>query len=225
MTECNEHNRRELPSYSITEASHYLTVPQSTIRDWVTGRHSRYNALVDAASFHPVTLSFFNLIELHILSAIRRDHQIKMPKIREAINYLMKEFDSDHPLLSKELETDGLNIFIELYGKLINISEGRQTAMREVLGAALRRIERDLSGIPVKLFPYTRNVIQEAPRLIVIDPQLAFGRPVIAGTGLSTEIIAERYKAGESMEELAKDYEREEKEIEEAIRCELSLAA
>ena len=48
---------------------------------------------------------------------------------------------------------------------------------------------------------------------------------MIAGTGLATEIIAERYKAGESVDQLAADYEREEKEIEEAIRCELRLAA
>jgi len=51
------------------------------------------------------------------------------------------------------------------------------------------------------------------------------GRPVIVGAGLSTQIIAERYKAGESVHDLAKDYERDDFEIEEAIRCELDAAA
>ena len=61
--------------------------------------------------------------------------------------------------------------------------------------------------------------------MVVIDPRLSGGRPVLAGTGLATELIAERYKAGESVEDLAKDYEREESEIEEAVRCELGRAA
>ena len=47
---------------------------------------------------------------------------------------------------------------------------------------------------------------------------------MIAGTGLATEVIAERYKAGESIEELARDYERKAEEIEEAVRCELQAA-
>ena len=107
----------------------------------------------------------------------------------------------------------------------MNISRDGQIAMREVVSAALKRIKRDPNGVPIKLFPFTRSSIRNAPALVVIDPNLSAGRPVIAGTGLATEIIAERYKAGESVSELAKDYERSADEIEEAIRCELQAAA
>ena len=44
-------------------------------------------------------------------------------------------------------------------------------------------------------------------------------------SGIPTAIIAERYKAGESIDDLARDYDRERDEIPEAIRCELHLAA
>lgn len=47
---------------------------------------------------------------------------------------------------------------------------------------------------------------------------------MIAGTGLATEIIAERYKAGESISELAGDCGRKEAEIEKAILRELQAA-
>lgn len=94
-----------------------------------------------------------------------------------------------------------------------------------MLSHALKRIERDTQGIPVRLFPFTRNQLERAPAMVVMDPSLSAGRPVIAGTGLATEIIAERYKAGDSIRELAKDYERKPSEIEEAIRCELKTAA
>jgi uncharacterized protein (DUF433 family) len=38
-------------------------------------------------------------------------------------------------------------------------------------------------------------------------------------------MVAEHYKAGESIDELAEDYGRSRKEIKEAIRCELCLKA
>ena len=152
-----------------------------------------------------------------------------MPKVRAAIMYLQKitntGFDRKHALISKQLETDGLDLFTKRYGELVNISQDGQIAIRDVMSAALHRIERDLKGIPIKLYPFTRSNIVQAPTLIVIDPTLSAGRPVIAGTGLATEVIAERYKAGESIVELAQDYERTNEEIEEAVRCELQAAA
>ncbi len=128
-------------------------------------------------------------------------------------------------MISRALETDGLDLFIEQYGQLINISRAGQTAMREIISAALRRIDRDPASVPIKLYPFTRAAIGDTPMMVVIDPALSAGRPVINGTGLATQLIAERYKAGESISDLAYDYERDNEEIEEAIRCELQAAA
>ena len=97
--------------------------------------------------------------------------------------------------------------------------------MREVIQAYLRRIERDPEGVPIRLYPFTRKRELEEPRAIVIDPFVSFGRAVLAGTGISTAVIAERFKAGEAIEALAGDYGRSILEIQEAIRCELPLEA
>lgn len=221
-------DRRELPAYSIAEAAHYLNMPEATVRYWATGQDS-YRPLIEAPPGRPTLLSFINLVELHVLAAIRRKHTVPMPKVRAAIEYLRKNtrraYDRKHPLISKQLETDGLDLFIQRYGELVNISQDGQLAMREVMSAALHRIERDDKGIPIRLYPFTRSDIRQAPAMVVIDPHISAGRPVIAGTGVATEVIAERYKAGESIEELARDYERKEEEIEEAVRCELQAVA
>ena len=221
-------NLRDLPAYSAVEVAHYLNLPRSTVRYWATGKDSS-PALIEVADIDPLSFSFHNLVELHVLAAIRRRHAVPMPKVRRAIDYLRKdtrdEFDKLHPLISKQLQTDGLDLFIEQYGRLVNVSSAGQLAMRDIIEAALRRIERDRHGIPVKLYPFTRSNINNAPAMVVIDPALSAGRPVIAGTGLATEVIAERYKAGETVAELAKDYDRKKAEIEEAIRCELKIAA
>lgn len=219
---------REAPAYTISEAAHYLTVAATTIRYWSVGRGS-YAPLIKVPKGEPTLLSFLNLTELHVLAAIRRKYEVKMPSIRRAIQYLAanarQEMDKRHPLISRELETDGLDLFTEQYGQLINISQAGQTAMREIISEALRRIDRDPAGVPIKLYPFTRRKLDEAPVMVVIDPRLSAGRPVISGTGLATQLIAERYKAGESISELARDYERGNEEIEEAIRCELQAAA
>ncbi len=214
---------REMPAYTVPEAAHYLGLPVSTVRYWSAGRDS-YRALIAVAQKHPVILSFLNLVELHLLAALRRKHAVSMPSVRRAIGYLKKCYESPHPLLAKQMETDGLDIFISNYGQLINITQDGQTAMRQVMEAALHRIERDNNHIPIKLYPFTRAQIENAPSVIMIDPAISGGRPVIVGTGLATEIIAERYKAGESISELTHDYGRTEAEIEEAIRCELQAA-
>lgn len=221
-------DRRELPAYTVREAAHYLLVPAPTIRYWAVGRDTCH-PLVDVPALNPVLLSFINLVELHVLASIRREHRVSMPKVREAIDWLRQQTndkqDRRHPLISRQLETDGLDLFTERYGQLVNINRDGQFAIRELLSGALRRIERDTHGIPIKLYPYTRSTVADAPTMIVIDPTVSGGRPVLAGTGLATELIAERYKAGESVKDLAKDYERKESEIEEAVRCELGRAA
>ena len=223
---------RELPAYIVQEAAHYLLIPQATLRSWVVGRYyptesgeKFFRPVVLPPSKKPVLLSFVNLVEAHVLDAIRREHHIPLPKVRIAIDYLRQHFGSPHPLADQSFETDGLNLFVQKYGQLINISRAGQTAMRQLLEAHLKRIERDPRGVPIRLFPFTRKRDSEEPRAIVIDPRVSFGRPVLAGTGIRTATVAERYKAGESIDQLAADYERQPLEIEEAVRCELQLEA
>jgi uncharacterized protein (DUF433 family) len=222
---------REAPAYSLAEASHYLGVPPATLRAWTLGQS--YSARGQPRVFRPVIrlpdrnlrlLSFLNLVEAHVLEALRRQHRVSLQKVRSALNYLAQNFPSPHPLTDHALATDGLSLFVERYGRLINISQPGQLEMRRILEAYLRRVEWDRSGQVARLFPFTRRRELEEPKVIVIDPTISFGRPVLAGTGIPTAVIAERYKAGESVDDLAGDYDRPRSEIEEAIRCELQAA-
>lgn len=225
-------DRREIPNYGIPEAAHYLRVAEATLRSWVLGRaypteagDREFRPLIRLAQHEPPLLSFINLVETHILDAIRHEHRLPRKTVRAALEYVAREFGSRHPLAQQQFETDGVNLFIQKVDKLINVSQDGQLAMRELLESHLQRIEHDEAGLAIRLYPFTRPDHAQQPRLVVIDPRMSFGRPVIAGTGIATTIIAERYVAGESMVELAKDYGRELSEIEEAVRCELRLEA
>ena len=222
---------REMPAYSIPEAAHYLQLPPSTLRSWTKGwryptraGEKRSTPLITppaAPEQGPRLLSFVNVVESHVLNAVRREHRITMPKVREALTYLEGYLPSTHPLADQKFETDGVDLFIEQYGRLVNISQDGQLAIRHVLRLYLSRIERDRAGVPVKLYLFTRSLQADEPKVVAIDPYVSFGRPILVGTGIPTAVIADRYKAGESIHALAEDYERPPRDIEEAIRCEL----
>ena len=125
----SSHDPRQSPCYPISEVARYLAVPAATVRYWSVGQGS-YEPLIAVSSRTPTLLSFLNLIELHVLAAIRRRHGVKMRSVRKAIQYLADrsrcELEALHPLISRELETDGLDLFIDEYGRLIvTIQPGR----------------------------------------------------------------------------------------------------
>jgi uncharacterized protein (DUF433 family) len=223
---------RDIPTYSIADAARYLRIPAGTIRSWTVGRNYPTakgscvsKALIKIRESKPRLLSFTNLVEVHVLRAIRKQHKIQLDKVRIALDYINEEFELPHPLARERFRTDGVDLFIERYNSLVNTSKREQTELKDAFNAHLERIEPDDSGLAIKLYPFTRSHEEDNPQIVVIDPQISFGRLTIAGTGIATRVLADRYQAGDSIDELAYDYDCERLLIEEAIRCELPVAA
>jgi uncharacterized protein (DUF433 family) len=223
---------RMWPAYPVADAAHYLRMPEGTLRSWVVGRwypvagqSKRSRPLIHLDDPQRKYLSFINLVEAHVLAAIRRRHGVKLPKVRTALDYVKRQFQIERPLIDQTFQTDGLDLFVERYGDLINASREGQQTMKEIISVYLKRIERDAKGLPIKLYPFTRDTESDAapktdPRVVVMNPAVSFGRPVIAGTGIPVSSIYERYKAGDSVADLAQDFRLNTSAIEEAIRCE-----
>jgi uncharacterized protein (DUF433 family) len=191
----------------------------------VAGRVKRSQPLIHLDDPRKQYLSFLNLVEAHVLAAIRRRHGVKLPKVRKALAYVSRQFRVEHPLIDQAFQTDGLDLFVEHYGELINASREGQHEMKEMIGVYLKRIEWDASGLPIRLYPFTRDTQTEVPpaldpRVVVMNPAVSFGRPVITGTGIPVASIYERYRAGDSVADLARDFALGIGDIEEAIRCE-----
>jgi len=104
---------------------------------------------------------------------------------------------------------------------LLDASKGGQIAIRETLDIYLTRIEVDEQGIASRLFPFVHpDLAKDDPKVIVIDPDISFGRPVIVGTRIPTSVLADRYQAGESVELLAEDYRCDRNLIQVALEYE-----
>jgi uncharacterized protein (DUF433 family) len=223
---------RRTPAYPFIEAAHYLNMPASTLRSWcigqdykVNGATRRFQPLIELDGDKKEGLSFLNLVEGHVLAAIRRKHDIPLPKVRDALAFIRTKMNSARPLLQLSFQTDGVNLFVEELSSLVNVTREGQIEMRELLLAHLHRIERDPAGLPIRLFPFTRAGTQERESPVQIDPTIAFGRPALRGRAVPTAVLADRFKAGEAMSNLATDFGVTVDVIEDAIRCELDRAA
>lgn len=224
---------RDVPGYSLKETAYYFGLPASTVRLWARGqayptqKYGRRQAepLFPIAQQRPPLLSFWNLVEVYVLATIRRVHEVPMPRLRSAIDFLMEhpKFRLDRPLLQQELLTDGIDLFVENLQDLIVVSRGGRTAVRELIRGALTRIEHDPKGLAIRLFPWRQD--HKERRAVETDPGRAFGRMVIAGTGIPIQILSERFHSGDSIDALANDYHLDRDQVEEAIRWDWRAAA
>ncbi len=124
-------------------------------------------------------------------------------------------------MIDQRFKTDGARLFVEKLGVLVDASAHGQIVM-ETIRPYFKRLEFSGDSV-VRLYPFTRSAIEESPKSIFIDPRYSFGRPSLARNHVPTAVIAERYKAGESVEDLAKNYGCGRLDIEEGLRCEFAL--
>ncbi|HEX8286336.1 MAG TPA: DUF433 domain-containing protein [Pyrinomonadaceae bacterium] len=219
---------REVPLYTIPRAARYLKIPERTIRNWVSGWKNRVKEgvrflgpVIKLPQPETPMLSFMNLVEAHVLGGIRRLENVAFYKVRTGLSFLEKRAPSPHPLADWLFETDGVNLFVRELGGLINISENGQIEMEAVVSGYLRRIDRNINAGVLRLYPFLKkDPTYDEPKRVMIDPLVSFGRPVLVGTGVPTDVIAERFYAGDTFDDLAKDYDITPAQVEEAIRYE-----
>ncbi len=215
---------RDSAAYTLAEAARYLRLPVATLRSWVLGRQyptaegsGQFPPLIRPASKEPSLLSFANLVEAHVLRSLRTQHGVPVKALRAALTYAERTLGIDRLLLRRELRAHAGKIFLDRYGELIELSASGQLAMRRLFDEHLKRIEWDSSKFPVRFYPFVSAASPSEARPIVIDPRIAFGRPVMASKAITTSTIAERIDAGETVEDVAADYDLAQSEIEQAI--------
>ncbi len=213
---------RDVPAYSVSEVAHYLSIPKSTVRSWVSGTKS-FKHVLDLPKPEVALLSFFNLVEAHALRSLRVVHGIELPLIRTALDFVKSKLGWDRPLIHEGFKTDGVRLFVDHLGHVLDATAQGQIVIQEVM-THLERIEWE-NNIAARLYPFTRLNSENAPKSVFIDPRFSFGRPILRDSRVATAVIADRYKAGDSMDDLALDYGCNRLEIEEAVRCELPINA
>lgn len=210
---------RDIAAYTIPEAARYLRIPAPTLRTWVVYpsevSHSNRRIrlpLIIAPEYDPIRLSFNNIVEAYVLRALRTRHGVSISAARQAVDEAEHNLGVNRLLLCPELRTNAGELFLDAYSTLINLNRASQIGIRLVLQQYLERIEVDEANRPARLFPSNK-----VEKVIVLDPWIAFGRPIVARRGISTSAIVARINAGEAEEDIANDYDLKVQEVEEAV--------
>lgn len=127
--------------------------------------------------------SFSDLISLFVVRELRRKGYPPRA-IRLAEAWLREKWNMDRPFVSDDIRSDGVNIFDGnevIPGQIEAADLGGQQTMREMVKDRLVSV-RYSEGWAAYWVPM-KNVL--------VDPRVQFGEPVIAGTRLSTELVAD----------------------------------
>jgi uncharacterized protein (DUF433 family) len=210
-----------LPNYAPVEAVRYFHVSFSKLEYWVSGNG---DALIKLASQKPASLSFKNLVEFYVLEGLREVHQLRMSRIRTAIDYMMEYENTVHPLADYDIRTDGRDVWFYRGSTPVNASKWGKSAFGPMVDPYLKRVLRDPSGVAQGILPFMRKEQlsqPDPPTYVEIDPRRCFGMPVLIGSRITTAFLAGRYRGGEAVPAIAKSYGRPLAEIKEAIQWEI----
>jgi uncharacterized protein (DUF433 family) len=211
------------PAYTPTAAARHLLLPVSTVRWWTLG-NGVHPPVIRIAAPHEHFLSFRNLTEVHVLSAVMNQDRARVPIaiVRAVVGMLEEQFGSEHPLSDQRMREEGKEFFAARFGALVNASRHGRAAIASIVASYLDRIKRDAEGEPARLLVFTRRK-PEGPEHVMIEPGVQSGQPCITDTQVTTAMVAGLFKQGESVDGLASRYGRSPAEIEEAIRYQAKI--
>lgn len=209
---------RDFPRYSISEAAHYVRIPTTTLHAWTkgqdyklkSGHHKTFKPLIHLADDKNGLLSFYNLVEAHILRFTTEERNLPLQSVRKALDFVQEAFPGPHPLLTHDFETSGKELFITTLEETLNATAYGQSVMREILERYLELIPRDAEGLPKRVFPINS-------KRLAIDPYFSSGKPIVRDRGITASVLWGRSKSGENFAQIAGDYGMSEGEVKEAI--------
>jgi uncharacterized protein (DUF433 family) len=219
--------------YSIPEAACLAQVPAASIRRWLFGysyqrddqRHELPPVVtheIEAGSRYRF-VTFHDLIEIQFVHAFRV-HGVSWKHLRLASAKARNLLHTSHPFSTQQFSTDGREIFAEIaHGTseraLLSLAR-EQYVFRAVIQPSLRAALEYQNGDLARWWPLgPRN------KTIVVDPDRQFGRPIVAGAGVPTAVLARASRAYGSASRVAAWFDVHPKAVRAAVAFEQRLAA
>lgn len=203
-----------LPNYQVGEAARYADISPKTVADW----HRIGSRRTLSPRENRAALSYLQLIEVAVVASLRKEG-VKLSEIRNNREYVSKQLQSEFPYAEYKFKTDGKDLFMDYeqfvgeqgQAKLIRPSMGGQLAWAAVIGR-LKEFEYEDHGVAIS---WRVAGLQSD---IIIDPRVAFGAPTVMG--IPTWTIKGRWEAGESLSDIAEDFDVDDRKIKQALKFE-----
>lgn len=216
------------PRYGFADADYLANVTRGTAKRWLEG-YTYDDTHGQRVVQPPITsgvhreegVSFLDLVEIAAIGRLK-EARFSLRMIREIVRNCQEILGVPRPLTTLRFKTGGGEIFVDRGDTPTLLEVGRKKRMqawKEVLEPFLQNLEYDANRLVARWWPLGRS----AP--VVIDPQYGFGFPVVAKSGVRTEIILERFRAGDLNEQISADFNIEQVDVERALQFELQRAA
>lgn len=209
--------------FTLRESAAYLDVPTSTLHQWVRPSDGPGLVTIFPRAGRSATVPFVGFAEAYVLSALRHAG-VPMQRIRPAVARLSEEFGLEHALASQRVYTDGGELIFDYASAsdddaLLTVVRTGQEHLTEVIRGYLKRISYGGDGWAeqIQLPAYAADVI--------VDPDRAFGQPLVIHGGARVEDLVDRFRAGDSVSDIAEDFGVPQDDVEDVIRVATRLAA
>jgi uncharacterized protein (DUF433 family) len=214
------------PIFTLREAAGHLAVPKSTVHQWA--RPSDRPALITVFPRRgaQATVPFIGFAEAYVLAAFRKAG-VPLQRIRPAVDVLRREIGIEHALASERLFTDGAEVLFDYAEQrdekdildLVVVRTG-QHQFSDLVSDYLQRITYGSDGwaSEVQLPTYTQAHV-------IVNPEVAFGLPFVTGAGARIEDLVDRFLAGDTIGDIAADFDVTPGELEDVIRVATRTAA
>lgn len=215
--------------YTTSEAARLIGVDTASVRRWAFGYRRRgreYESVIrtDLQKLdNRYALTFVEFVELFSVKELR-SVGVSWQKVRQALTTAKRLLEAEHPFATRRWFADPGGVFVELARQdeddvFVELVGHGQIAMQKTLSEYLQQLEFDARDLAERWNPWGPN----AP--VVVDPQIAFGQPVVRGTGVRTATLHRLHEGGESVDTIASLYDLPRSDVEVAVEFERALAA
>jgi uncharacterized protein (DUF433 family) len=211
--------------YSLKEAERLTGAQSREVSRWLFGYRAKDRTnpplwrtqladLEDEGKF----IGFRDLLELRVVKAFTQ-HNVPLQVIRAALRNAKEMFSTQYPFTTHRFLTDGRSIFREAVQEqgdveLIDLVK-RQKVFEHVIRPELYAgIQFGSDGLATRWYPIKNS------EKIVLDPSIAFGKPILTDFGIRTDIIAAAFAVEKDKKAVAAQYDISVDAVNAALRYE-----
>jgi uncharacterized protein (DUF433 family) len=216
------------PTYGYGDVDALLELTPGTARRWIDGYEragKSYPPVVREASIGDESVTWGEYVETALL-ADYRDAGVPMLKLRPIVDRLRDLFGVKYPLAhvrpyvdeSRQLVYDVQQEFeLEESVRLVVAADRGQLLLSDTVRRFMKHADfADVPGYDEKIVAGFHPLGPE--RAVRIDPTHRFGQPVVRA--VPTDVLAEQYRAGDSVEMIASLYELDTDQVIDALAYE-----
>ncbi|PWJ48450.1 Uncharacterized conserved protein, DUF433 family [Quadrisphaera granulorum] len=212
----------DVPVMPAREAARQLRIPATTLQHWLEGGDRRgtfYEPVLRTEPRGTLDMTWGEVVEARYLRAYRSS--VSMQRLRPFISEMRQQFQVRYPLAHfKPFVGKGRELVFQLQEStdvpedLWLVFRGRSGQYRLnplVVGDYVERI--DFADTPLAEAERIRPLGKD--RAVVIDPRRSSGAATVRG--VRTDVLAERVRAGGSIEELANEFDLAEGDVHDGL--------